>query len=148
MEDVQISISTFTGGDTKGAVDFMKDYADFGPIFLEFGEYTVKSRDVRDGITYTRIEGVDSHYESSFEVNPPTEHETIRKMHADDVVRCVCLVGYAEDGAGFAVAVALRGSADNDECLYSANKILDGVTFTPSECNIDSDDLWLYEVQH
>lgn len=148
MEDVQISISTFTGGDTKDALSFMKDYADFGPIFLEFGEYTVKSRDARDGITCTRIEGVDSHYESSFEVNPPTKYETIRKMHADDVVRCVCLVGYAEDGTGFAVAVALRGSADNDECLYSANKILDGVTFTPSECNIDSNDLWLYEVQH
>ena len=28
MEDVQISISTFTGGDTKDAVAFMKDYAD------------------------------------------------------------------------------------------------------------------------
>ena len=91
---------------------------------------------------------MDSHYEESFRINPSSRHDKIRESHADDVVRCVCLVGYAEDGTGFAVAVTLHGSADNDECLYSANKILDGVTFVPAECNIDSVDLWLYEVQH
>ena len=55
-------------------------------------------------------------------------------------MRCICLVGYAEDGTGFAAAVTLRGSADNGTCRYSANKILDGVTFNPAECNVDSDD--------
>ena len=148
MGDVQISISTFTGGDTQDAIAFMKDYADFAPIYLDYGEYTIKSNDVRDGVTYTRIEGVDSNYENSFSYNPPSKHGKIRDMHAKDVVRCVCLVGYAVDGTGFAVAVSLRGSADNDECLYTANKILDGVTFVPAECNIDSTDSWLYEVQH
>ena len=148
MGDVQISISTFTGGDTKDAVAFMEDYADFGPIFLDYGEYTVKGRDARDGVAYTRIEGVNSNYISAFSYNPPSKYQKIREMYASKVVRCVCLVGYAEDGTGFAVAVALCGSADNDECLYSANKILDGVVFSPAECDIDSTDLWLYEVQH
>ena len=148
LEDVEVSISTFTGGDTEDAVAFMKDYADFAPINLDFGEYTVKGTDTRDGVTYTRIEGVNSSYQSAFSANPPSKYRTIRETHADKVVRCVCLVGYAEDGTGFAVAVALCGSADNDECLYSANKILDGVEFAPAECDTDSKDLWLYEVRH
>ena len=148
LGDVEISISTFTGGDTKNAIALMKDYGDSPPISLGYGEYKVMSEDVRDGVTYTRIEGVDSQYESLFSYNPVSKHGTIREMHANDVVRCVCLVGYAENGTGFVVAVALCGSADDDECLYSASKILDGVTFVPSECNTDSVDSWLYEVSH
>ena len=139
---------TFTGGDTQDPIAFMEDYADFAPIYLNSGKYEVKSEKIEEGVTYTLIEGVDSHYESLFSYNPPYKHEAIRESSAGDVVRCLCLIGYAENGTGFAVAVALHGSADNDECLYSANKILDEVTFVPAECNIDSTDLWLHEVGH
>ena len=148
LEDVQVSISTFTGGDTKDAFAFMEDYADFAPIYLDNGKYRIRGEDTRDGVRYTRIEGVDSDYESAFSANSPSKHQAIREGYASRVVRCVCLVGYAKDGTGFAVAVSLCGSADNDDCIYSANKVLDGVTFVPAECDTDSVDSWLYEVQH
>ena len=143
-----LSSHTITGGDTKDALAFIEDYADFGPIFLNSGKYSAKGTVTRDGVKYTRIEGVDSQYESLFSYNPPSQHKSIRESHANDVVHCFCLVGYAENGTGFAAAVTLHGSADNGMCRYSANKILDGVTFNPAECNVDSDDQWMYEVQH